>query len=125
MLLHVIASDQWERGNPISSCSAVFTVEEMILTLWLKMQNSEYLRETGPKGRIGEVEIKSKMAKVLNDFLDPIREQRAFFASRDHIVKDILEQGTELARAEAQKTLELVKGAMGLNFLKEENDQKF
>ena len=70
------------------------------------------------QGRVRDVEVKARLAKALNNFLDPIRERRAFFAHQDHIVEDILGQGTELTRIEAQKTLELVREAMGLDFLK-------
>ncbi len=80
----------------------------------------EGLKKLYRRGKIGDVEMKSRLAKVLNDFLDPIRDQRAYFARRDHIVEDILRQGTKRARAEAIETLELAKEAMGLDFLKEE-----
>jgi tryptophanyl-tRNA synthetase len=79
----------------------------------------EELKSLYRQGRIGDVEVKARLAKALNNFLDPIRERRDFFANQDSIVEDILKQGTELARAEAQKTLELANEAMGLDFLKE------
>jgi tryptophanyl-tRNA synthetase len=79
----------------------------------------EELKNLYRQGRIGDVEVKSRLAKVLNDFLDPIRDQRTYFASRDQIVEDILRQGTKHARREAIKTLELAKEAMGLDFLKD------
>ena len=80
----------------------------------------EELKGLYRKGGIGDVEVKSRLTRLLNDFLDPIREQRAFFAHQDHIVEDILQQGTKCARREAIQTLELAKAAMGLDFLKEE-----
>ncbi len=83
----------------------------------------EELKNLYRRGRVRDVEVKASLAKALNNFLDPIRERRAFFTSQNHIVENILREGTMSARAEAQKTLELVKEAMGLHFLREEGER--
>jgi tryptophanyl-tRNA synthetase len=82
-----------------------------------KKEEVEELKELYRKGRIGDVEVKARLARAINDFLGPIRERREYFVAQDRLVEEILEQGSSLARVEAQETLELVKEAMGLDFL--------
>lgn len=68
------------------------------------------------EGTVGDVEVKRFLVKVLNKFLEPIRQKRAEFESQPELVEKILKEGTEKARAEAQKTLEEVKKAMKLDY---------
>ncbi len=72
------------------------------------------LKRRYKEGTVGDVEVKQKLADVLNRFLDPIRERRARFEENPALVEKILEEGSEKVRAEAQKTLADVKRAMGL-----------
>ncbi len=65
-------------------------------------------------GKVGDVEVKQKLARALNNFLDPIRERRAHYEMQSGYVDHLLEQGTVKARAEARKTLFAMKKAMGL-----------
>jgi tryptophanyl-tRNA synthetase len=64
-------------------------------------------------GKVGDVEVKEKLSKALNLFLTPIRERRAKYAKDPKLVEKIINQGTKIAQAEAQKTLKEVKKAMG------------
>ncbi|MBU6333640.1 MAG: tryptophan--tRNA ligase [Chloroflexi bacterium] len=75
------------------------------------------LKERYRTGRVGDVEVKRKLAAALNRFLDPIRERRAAFERRPRIVEEILAAGSERARREADETLDRMKSAMGLRFL--------
>lgn len=68
------------------------------------------------KGQVGDIEVKKYLVKVLNNFLDPIRENRARYERDPELVERILKEGTEKARVEAKKTLEEVKKAMKLNY---------
>ncbi len=68
------------------------------------------------KGQVGDIEVKKFLVKVLNNFLDPIRIRRAEYEKEPELVDKILKEGTQKARAEAQKTLEAVKKAMGINY---------
>lgn len=82
-------------------------------------QNEEEVKEIKklcPKGEIGCVECKKKLVRALNEFLDPIRRRRKKFEARPELVKEIIKKGSRKAREEAQKTLKLVKEAMGLNY---------
>ena len=64
---------------------------------------------------MGDVEVKEKLAKALNNFLDPMRERRDKYSAQTGYVDYLLETGTERARAEARKTLQDMKKAMGLS----------
>ncbi len=72
------------------------------------------LKERYQQGRVGDVEVKDKLARALNVFLDPIRERRARYATQPGLVEEILAVGTERMRAEATETMQLVREAMGL-----------
>ena len=67
-------------------------------------------------GKVGDVEVKKKLAAALNNFLDPIRERRAALERNPRIVEEVLAAGSARARKEADETLELIKDAMGLGF---------
>jgi len=72
------------------------------------------LKERYRQGKVGDVEVKKKLAAAINSFLDPIRERRAAFAAQPRIVEEVLGAGSERARAEATETLQRMKEAMGL-----------
>lgn len=72
------------------------------------------LWERYSQGGITDKEIKERLVRALNRFLDPIRERRARFAQRPDLVEDILVEGTRRMREEARKTMELVHEAMGM-----------
>lgn len=73
-------------------------------------------KEQYTKGQVGDIEVKKFLAQVLNNFLDPIRKKRAEYEGKPELVEKILKEGTEKARAEAQKTLVEVKKAMKLDY---------
>ena len=72
------------------------------------------LKERYLRGAVGDVEVKKKLAKAINAFLEPMRERRAQYEAQPSLVEDILIAGTERSRAEAEKTMALVHEAMGL-----------
>lgn len=71
------------------------------------------------EGRVGDVEVKRKLVKALNEFLDPIRERRAHYEAQTGLIEDIVVEGSRRARDEARRTLELAKAAMGLSYFAE------
>lgn len=75
------------------------------------------LKERYRQGKVGDVEVKRKLAAAINAFLEPIRERRAQYERNPRIVEEILREGSLRAQHEAQQTLDLIKDAMGLRFL--------
>ena len=75
----------------------------------------EDLKERYRKGKVGDVEVKDKLAAAINTFLEPIRERRAMYASERGFVDEIIYNGTMKMRTEATQTLKLVKKAMGVS----------
>jgi len=70
-------------------------------------------------GKVGDVEVKRKLAAALNRFLGPIRERRAYFESHPAEVDEIVAAGMEKARREARETLRLAREAMGFSHFRE------
>jgi len=74
------------------------------------------LKKQYKKGGLGDVVLKKRLARVLNEILTPIRERRAELAKDPEHVMDILEAGTKRARKEAQRTLLEAKTHMKINY---------
>lgn len=72
------------------------------------------LKDRYRKGKVGDVEVKTKLAKAINDFLDPIRERRAKYEANPALVEEHLIEGTQRMRAEAKATMEVVREAMSM-----------
>jgi tryptophanyl-tRNA synthetase len=67
-------------------------------------------------GKVGDVEVKTKLARALNTHLEPIRERRAAVLARPGHVKEILHEGSKKARAVACETMERVRDAVKLRY---------
>ena len=68
------------------------------------------------EGKVGDVEVKTKLAKALNAMLDPLRERRRDVAARPEQVRDIAIEGSRKAREVAQATMERVRDAVKLRY---------
>jgi tryptophanyl-tRNA synthetase len=68
-------------------------------------------------GKVGDVEVKKKLALALNNFLDPIRERRAALERNPRIVEEVIAAGSARVRQESDETLAMMKEAMGLKFI--------
>jgi len=77
----------------------------------------EDLKERYRTGRVGDVEVKRKLAATLNAFLKPIREKRAHYAARPELVREALAKGADEARRSAEQTMAMVRTGLGLNYL--------
>ncbi len=67
-------------------------------------------------GRVGDVEVKKKLALALNAALDPLRARRAEALARPGQVREILMDGSLRARRIAQETMKQVREAVGLAY---------
>ncbi|MCX7786642.1 MAG: tryptophan--tRNA ligase [Spirochaetes bacterium] len=93
-------------GNPVFIYHEIFNANK---------EEVEDLKERYRTGKVGDVEVKEKLSRALNTFLDPIREKRAEFESRRGFVDEVIYDGTMVMREEAKKTLGEAKKAMGLS----------
>jgi tryptophanyl-tRNA synthetase len=92
-------------GNPVFIYHDAFNPD---------LEEVEDLKSRYREGKVGDVEVKQKLARAINHFLDPIRERRAEFEQDPDRVESYLRQGTARMRVEARQTMELVRQAMGL-----------
>jgi len=94
-------------GNPVFIYHDYFNKDKK------EVEDLKYRYE---RGEVGDIEVKEKLARALNEFLDPIRKKRKEFESQKGLVEKILEEGTKKARVEAQETLKMVKSAMKIDY---------
>lgn len=93
-------------GNPVFTYHDIFNEDR---------EEVEELKARYRAGRVGDVEVKRRLAKALNRYLTPLREKRREFAARPDYVWDVLYGGTARARPLAQATMTEVREKMGLS----------
>ena len=96
-------------GNPVFQYLDAFTTND---------DNVEDFKRRYKEGNIGDVEIKNYLSKILNDFLDPIREKRMYYKSNMNLVEEALDKGNENARKSANETMKLVRDKMKVSTYK-------
>jgi len=74
------------------------------------------LKERYRAGKVGDVEVKKRLAQAINAFLEPIRERRAYFLAHPTIPHDVLASGIRRMQAEAKATMEIVRSLTGLSY---------
>jgi tryptophanyl-tRNA synthetase len=94
-------------GNPVFTYHDAFNANK---------EEVEDLKTRYRSGKVGDVEVKSKLASALNARLDPIREARAAMLARPERLKAILFEGSARARAVATQTMERVREAMKISY---------
>jgi tryptophanyl-tRNA synthetase len=92
-------------GNPVFAYHDAFNPDKSEI---------EDLKSRYRAGKVGDVEVKQKLAKALNAFLDPIRERRAKYESMPGLADEVVYDGTMKMREEARATLSIATKAMGL-----------
>jgi tryptophanyl-tRNA synthetase len=92
-------------GNP------VFIYHEIFNPNKAEVQD---LQDRYRAGKVGDVEVKNKLARAINGFLDPLRERRAYYEGQPGLVEEIIYDGTARANEIGGETLTLMKKAMGL-----------
>jgi tryptophanyl-tRNA synthetase len=74
------------------------------------------LKERYRAGKVGDVEVKTKLAAAINHLLAPMRERRAAALAKPGHLKEILFEGSAKARAVAQETMIRVREAVKLRY---------
>jgi tryptophanyl-tRNA synthetase len=74
------------------------------------------LKDRYRAGKVGDVEVKTKLAAAINTVLDPIRERRHQALARPGYIRDVLMDGSQKARAVAHQTMERVRDALKLKY---------
>lgn len=93
-------------GNPIFIYHDLFNAN---------LEEVQELKDRYLRGKVGDVEVKRKLARALNLFLDPHRAQRDDYARRPDFIVDILRDGAGRMRFQASETLALAREKMGLD----------
>jgi len=65
-------------------------------------------------GKVGDVEVKTKLAAAMNATLEPMRERRRAVLSQPDRIREIAVEGSRKARLVAQTTMERVRDAVKL-----------
>ena len=94
-------------GNPVFLYHDVFNPD---------LAEIEDLKSRYRAGKVGDVEVKDKLARALNAALDPMRERRKELASRPERIREILVEGSRRARTVATRTMERVRDAMKITY---------
>jgi tryptophanyl-tRNA synthetase len=94
-------------GNPVFTYHDLFNPDR---------GEVEDLKTRYREGRVGDVEVKRKLARALNDFLTPVRERRLELAARSGLVEEVLHAGNQAAGAQARETMARVRDAMGITY---------
>ncbi|MEO0091999.1 MAG: tryptophan--tRNA ligase [candidate division WOR-3 bacterium] len=84
-----------------------------------KVFNPEFvveLEDSCKKGKIGCVACKKKLVSAINNLLEPIRQRRAEYEKDIDRLNEILSKGTKRAKQEAEKTMELVRAAIKIDY---------
>lgn len=91
-------------GNPVFAYHDVFNPDRAQV---------DDLKVRYREGKVGDVEVKEKLAIALNAFLDPMRERRARYEANSGLVDELIVDGTERTRREVQQTVFEARKAMG------------
>jgi tryptophanyl-tRNA synthetase len=94
-------------GNPVFTYHDAFNANKAEV---------EDLKARYRAGKVGDVEVKMKLAAALNAHLEPIRERRAAVLAQPDRLKDILFEGSRRARSIAMETMARVRDAMKISY---------
>ncbi|MFQ5492985.1 MAG: tryptophan--tRNA ligase [Candidatus Dojkabacteria bacterium] len=91
-------------GNPVFVYHDAFNLDT---------EEVKDLKERYKKGKVGDVEVKEKLFKALDEFLKPLRERRAKYDD-EKVLTEILSEGTKRGYKKAEEVMDRVKDAMKL-----------
>lgn len=108
-------------GNPVFIYHRIFNHNR---------EEVDDLEQRYSAGKVGDVEVKDKLAIAINRYLAPMRERRVKYENDKGLIEEIVYEGTVKTRHEVQSTLYEMKKVMGLTGVwnrirrKTENRQK-
>jgi tryptophanyl-tRNA synthetase len=94
-------------GNPVFTYHDVFNANRAEV---------DDLKDRYRAGKVGDVDVKMKLAAAINATLDPIRDRRAAVLARPGDLRELLVEGSRRARVIAQETLARVRDAVHLKY---------
>jgi len=94
-------------GNPVFMYHDVFNPD---------VAEVDDLKTRYRAGTVGDVEVKTKLARAMNTALAPMRERRREVMARPDRVREILIEGSRKARGIAHETMERVRDAVKLRY---------
>jgi tryptophanyl-tRNA synthetase len=74
------------------------------------------LKERYRTGKVGDVEVKTKLAAAINALLEPMRAKRRAALAKPGYIRDVLIDGSRRARGVAQETMARVRDAVHLKY---------
>ena len=92
-------------GNPVFDYHDVFNPD---------LDEVEDLKTRYREGRVGDVEVKTKLAAAVNARLEPIRQRRAEALARPGYLREVIVEGSKKARVRAVDTMARVREAVKL-----------
>ena len=92
-------------GNPVFDYHDVFNPN---------LDEVEDLKTRYREGRVGDVEVKTKLAAAVNARLEPIRQRRAEALARPGYLREVIVEGSKKARVRAVETMARVREAVKL-----------
>ena len=106
-------------GNTVFTYLDAFVQPDSFEKFLPEYRDLDELKAHYQRGGLGDVKVKKFLFAVLNEFLTPIRERRAYFEAHPQEVIKALTDGTDEARRVAARTLEDVKNAMQINYFEQ------
>ncbi|MBF6560402.1 MAG: tryptophan--tRNA ligase [Candidatus Binataceae bacterium] len=94
-------------GNPVFTYHDVFNPDKAEV---------DELKARYRAGTVSDTEVKARLYRALNAFLEPIRAKREAYANRPDQVRQIILDGTRKGRELAQETIAQVRNAMSINY---------
>jgi len=93
-------------GNPVFIYHRIFNADRLEV---------EDLQQRYRAGKVGDSEVKEKLARALNNFLGPFRERMALYRSQPGLVDEIIRSGTLKMRQIAAETMREARAEMGID----------
>lgn len=128
---HINVNDPGKiEGNVVFIYLDAFSKKEDFEKYLPEFEDLDDLKKHYQQGGVGDMKIKKFLMNIMEEELEPIRQRRKYYENKISDIIDILKKGSETANIDANKTLEEVKVAIGLDYFindkfKEEQIEKY